>query len=228
MKVALILVGDELLSGRFADENGHLLIRALRERGITLSRLAVVSDHENEIADEVRFSLERADWVLTSGGIGPTHDDRTYAGVAQALGVELETLPELIGVLERYDVEKTRANLRMAQVPAGATLRYPEGSPLPVVVAGRVLILPGVPKLFAIALPGILPLFAGAPLFVESWETERRETDFADALATAALDFPRVKVGSYPRPGGVVLLIAEGESRDEVDLCVTALRPLTR
>ncbi|MBN2799741.1 MAG: competence/damage-inducible protein A [Deltaproteobacteria bacterium] len=214
--VALVLVGDELLSGKFSDENGPLVIRSLRERGARLVRLAVVQDRVEEIAAEVRLALGVADWVLTSGGIGPTHDDLTYEGVAAGLGVPLEQRPELVAILDRYEIAKTTATLRMARIPAGSELLASPGSPLPVVRAGRVIVLPGVPKLFREALGAALALVRGEPLFTARVTTALREVDFADRLSALVAAHPLVQVGSYPRPDGVTIVTLE--SCDEAAL----------
>ena len=120
---AIVVIGDEILSGKFVEENAAYLIPALRDLGVALRRIEVVPDQLDDIAEAVRRAAERHDHVFTSGGVGPTHDDLTMAGIARAFGVEVVRHPELERLLRSfYGAKLEERNLRMAEVPAGAEL----------------------------------------------------------------------------------------------------------
>src|SRR5207248_8048074 len=117
----IILVGNEILSGKTVDANAAYLCRELRELGVEVRRIAVIPDEVALIAEEVAAFSKAFDLVFTSGGVGPTHDDVTIEGVARALGVPVVRHPELVALLERYYRDKlTDAALRMAEIPGGA------------------------------------------------------------------------------------------------------------
>jgi molybdenum cofactor synthesis domain-containing protein len=122
-RAGIILIGDEILSGKVVDENARFLIEELRELGVSLQRMTVIPDVLDEIAATVRDFSERFDHVFTSGGVGPTHDDLTMEGVARAFGTTLIRHPELERRLRGFYGERlNERNLRMADVPDGVTL----------------------------------------------------------------------------------------------------------
>lgn len=217
--VAAIVIGNEILSGKFADENGPYLIRRLRALGADLRRIVTIPDTLDDIAVEVRRCSERFDAVITSGGVGPTHDDLTYDGVARAFDVPLEPLPALLELLERYQLSRSPANLRMASPPRGTELVAGDRAPFPIVRVRNVYVLPGVPKLFRAKFEAIAPLFQGPEICADRVYVDERESDIADELTRIAADHPGVDIGSYPRwdePGYQVILTLE--SRDPAAL----------
>src|SRR5256885_14278312 len=140
----IILIGDEILSGKVVDENARFLIEELRELGVSLQRVTVIPDLLDEIAATVRDFSERFDHVFTSGGVGPTHDDLTMEGVARALGTSVVQHPELEQLLRGYYGDKLEErNLRMAEVPEGAHFVHGEQPTWPVIAFANVYILPG-------------------------------------------------------------------------------------
>jgi molybdenum cofactor synthesis domain-containing protein len=164
-RVALLLIGNELLTGKIRDLNGPHAIDTLRRVGAELVEMRVVSDGQNIIATAIRELLEHADWVVTSGGIGPTHDDVTMAAVAQALDRELEENLPLRERIERKfpdDEISRRVWARMATLPEGCELVVPDRLSWPVFLAGRVWILPGVPQTFRKQIDAIAPRFGSS------------------------------------------------------------------
>lgn len=217
---ALIIVGNEVLSAKVADLNGPWAARRCRELGLDLGRIVVIPDMLDEIAAEVAICSRRYDWVFTSGGVGPTHDDVTLEGIALGLGLSLErnpTLAELIQI-KLGDAANSEA-LRMADVPAGSALWQIDGLGFPQVVAGNVLPLPGVPSLFRRRFDGVAPRFAGVRVESRRVTTRQRESAIAAALRALDLRFPQVEIGSYPQfdsePWTVTVTL---DSRDPVAL----------
>ena len=225
---AAVIVGNEVLTAKVRDENGPLLIRRLRERGIPLHWMATVPDDVHAISHAVRHARTVADVVFTSGGIGPTHDDVTVQGVAEALGRDVVRSPELEAVVRRHhEGPFPGAALRLANVPGGASLLQLEGSWYPAITCERVFLLPGVPELFRLQLEAVLGTLPGAPVVVESLYVGLGESEIAPALDAAAAAFPDVPLGSYPHfKRGLdyrVKLTAEHVDPARVDALVTRL-----
>lgn len=211
---AIVVIGREILTNKFADENGPFLLRRMREIGVDVLRLAVVDDVVDDIANEVRSVAARVDHVVTTGGVGPTHDDVTFEGVAQAFDLSMQVHPELEEVLASYGLVDA-ANLRMATVPGGAELLSAAPDPYPVVKVRNVYVLPGVPQLVKRKFDVIASRMAGSPVHEGRVYARDRESSVAGWLATIHEGFPGVEVGSYPRWGeGEVRLIVTLESRD--------------
>jgi molybdenum cofactor synthesis domain-containing protein len=200
---ALLIVGDEVLSGEVRDENGPWLIGRLSALGTRVARVSTVPDRMDEIIGELRALRAFADVVLTSGGIGPTHDDLTRQAVAEALGLPLVRHVEAVAKVRRWYGDKTTAaELTMADLPDGArVLRGARTDTLGFSVAG-VYVLPGVPFLLRDLVDGAAAEFAGPPLHREEVRTDLREGEVAPDLAriqAASLD---VAIGSYPIADG--------------------------
>src|SRR6185369_10971899 len=160
----IILIGDEILSGKVVDENARFLIEELRELGVALQRIAVIPDVLDEIAATVRDFSQRFDHVFTSGGVGPTHDDLTMEGVARAFETQIVRHPELERLLRGFYGERlAERNLRMADVPDGVTLIAGEAPSWPVIAMRNVYILPGIPEIFRVKFKSIRERFRGQP-----------------------------------------------------------------
>ncbi len=218
MRVALIIIGDEILSGKYRDENGPWLIERLRSRGVDLARLVTIPDVVVEIAEEVSRCAQRYDAVITSGGVGPTHDDLTVEGVAAAFGAELEERSELMELIERYELPSAGAR-RMALAPRGADLLASADVPFPVLKMRNVYVFPGVPELFRAKFGVVAHRFRGPEVHTARVLTLERETDMAHRLASVALRHPQVSIGSYPRFGEGrrrVVLTLESRSADHL------------
>jgi molybdenum cofactor synthesis domain-containing protein len=213
----VLLIGDELLTGKIRDENGHFLAKVLRRRGVRLIEMAVVGDTEQAIGDALMRMLGRASLVFTSGGVGPTHDDRTLAAIASATGRRLRRNQQMEHLLREHFAERlTPAALSMADLPEGTSLRALPGWPVlrldlsvPSESSGsprdcRIYMLPGVPPLLRAKVEHLetldeLPMAAG-------WHLAMLHTDLEESALAAKLDalvtaFPAVEIGSYPRWG---------------------------
>lgn len=200
---AMLVIGDEILSGRTRDANMHHLAGRLSEIGIDLSEARVVSDVPDAIVGAINALRGRYDYVFTSGGIGPTHDDITADAVAAAFGVGIDVRDDARRLLERHyeknGLALTGARLRMARIPDGAILIDNPVSTAPGFSLGNVYVMAGVPNIFSAMLESVLGLLThGAPLVSETVTLDRGEGDIAKPLADIAVKYPDVSVGSYP------------------------------
>lgn len=196
-----LIIGDELLSGRIADQNIAPLAKTLRAIGVTLRTVAVVADEVDVISSEILRLRALGDMVFTSGGVGPTHDDVSVLGVAQALGrpvVESEELVELLAGF--YGQRFTPAHRLMARVPEGAELIRSEDVRWPAIVCENVWMMPGVPELFRAKLLGVRAHLCGpGPFFAAEVLARVDEVDLLPQLTAIVSRYPDVHVGSYPR-----------------------------
>ena len=199
-QAALLIIGDEILSGKFADENAPFLIRRLRALGCRVRRVAILSDVFQDIAQETARSSADCDYVFTTGGVGPTHDDITMRSIAAAFDIPLESHPRLEQVLrEKIRGDLTTAAMRMAQVPKGSELWWDGGMTFPLVVCRNVHIFPGVPSILRLKFEAVAERFRGEVLHTARVVTGEFETDIAERLEQAVARFPAVAIGSYPR-----------------------------
>jgi FAD synthetase len=219
---SVIVIGNEILSGKFTDENTPFLIRRLRELGITLSRAVVIPDDIKEIAREVELANDRYDRVFTTGGVGPTHDDMTMLGVASAFGVKLVEQKQIVDLMEDRLGTLTPAARRMALVPEGSRLLWDGELWFPLVVMDKVHIFPGVPSLMRRKFEALARGWAALDLFTARVTTGSRETEIAAILEDAVARWPAVEVGSYPRyddgPHHVIVTL-EGRDAGAVEAC---------
>jgi molybdenum cofactor synthesis domain-containing protein len=197
--VSVLIVGEEILRGEVADENGPFLIARLASSGVRAVRQVVVPDEEDPIVEELGRLRALSDAVVVSGGIGPTHDDVTRPAVARALGVPLATHAEAEARIRGFYGERvTEAELAMARMPQGARLLRGARTGTFGFAVGGVYGLPGVPFLFRDLVEGIVPEFTSVPLHRTELVSGRREGELAAVLAGvqgASLD---VTIGSYP------------------------------
>lgn len=196
---AAVIIGNEILTAKVTDANGPHLIRRLRDRGIPLVSIAVVADDVDAIVEAVQAAHRRAAHVLTSGGIGPTHDDVTVRAVSLALGRRIVRLEEMVRrIRDHYGADVPAEALRMADAPEGAELWTQEGAWFPVLTCDGVHMLPGVPQLFRHQLETVLARLHGSPVHVRCLYLAASEAEIAGALDAVALDMPEVAIGSYP------------------------------
>jgi molybdenum cofactor synthesis domain-containing protein len=217
----LIVIGDEILSGRTQDRNIAQIATWLNVQGIRLAEVRVVPDAEERIAEAVNALRLAHDYLFTTGGIGPTHDDITVDSIAAALGVPVVVHPEAKAILERYYADKggvTDARLRMARVPQGAELIRNYLSGAPGIRLGSIFILAGVPHICAGMLDALTgTLEGGRPLVSVTVGAWAAESEIADLLRTAEQAHADVAIGSYPffkegRVGANFVIRAEQES----------------
>jgi molybdenum cofactor synthesis domain-containing protein len=199
---ALLVIGDEILSGRIKDQNIPYIADYLVNIGIDLLEVRIVRDVASEIVDAVNVLRSRYDYLFTTGGIGPTHDDITAEAVAAALGLEISEDPRaiklLLDIIKPEDMNEAR--LRMARIPQGAELIENRISKAPGFRIENVIALAGVPAIMQVMLDAVAPQLAkGAPMIAETiFAGALREGDYAAALENIAAACPELITGSYP------------------------------
>jgi molybdenum cofactor synthesis domain-containing protein len=195
----VLIIGNEILSGKTQDTNLQFLGVELAKLGIKLEEARVVRDEVGAIVEQVNECRAKYTYVFTTGGIGPTHDDITAECIARAFGVELVLDPVAVELLKRGGRPLNEARLKMAKVPRGAQLIENALSNAPGFRIGNVFVLAGIPAvaraMFAAAVPS---LTRGAQIHSASVDVFLREGDFAEALERIALANPTVDIGSYP------------------------------
>lgn len=195
----IILIGNELLSGRVEDANAKFLLPELHALGVAVKRVVVIPDDLEDIAETVRDCAGRFDYVFTSGGVGPTHDDLTIAGVARAFGRRVVHHEELKTLVASYfKGSLTTEQLRFAEVPEGAELIYSEQSPWPVLHYENVYIFPGVPWILQSKFMAIRDQLRTVPFQSKTVFVNQDEVVLAPILSRLSEQFPAVTVGSYP------------------------------
>jgi molybdopterin-biosynthesis enzyme MoeA-like protein len=199
---ALIVIGDESLSGRTHDKNIAQVAGWLGVQGIRLAEVRVVADVTAAIVEAVNTLRERNDYLFTTGGIGPTHDDITVDAVAEALGVPVVVHPEARAILEEYYETRgglTDARLRMARVPEGAELIPNRYTGAPGIRFANIFLMAGVPQITAGMLDALSgTLKGGAPLMSETVGCWIQESEVADLLRATEKEHPNCQIGSYP------------------------------
>jgi molybdenum cofactor synthesis domain-containing protein len=228
---AALIIGDEILSGKVRDANTQCIIDLMRDLDVELRRIVTMGDEEEEIAAEVRFCSERFDAVITSGGVGPTHDDRTVAAVARAFGVGIERSPELERMIRTWWGDRfTEGALRMADIPAGGSLLYSSDGNMPLVVCRNVYLLPGIPRLFHAKIGALRAVLKGNKHASANLYLSSDESAVAHTLSEVDDAFPEVKIGSYPRHEAhqdyQVWITVEAPTTDQVSQAVDRLLEL--
>jgi molybdenum cofactor synthesis domain-containing protein len=231
---AMLVIGDEILSGRTRDSNMHFLARQLTERGITLCEVRIVSDDQARIIAALNDLRAGHDHVFTSGGIGPTHDDITADSVAAAFGVALDIRDDARAILAehytRTGLELNAARLRMARIPEGATLIENPVSAAPGFTLGNVHVMAGVPAVFEAMVASVLARVAGGQaLYSQSLTIHRGEGEIAADLAALAEAYPALSIGCYPfQRGGAfgASVVVRGSDKAEVDAALLRLSAL--
>lgn len=196
---AIVVIGNEILTGKSQDKNASFLIGEMYGLGVALRRIVIIPDDVDVIATSVRECAVQFDYVFTSGGVGPTHDDVTIEGVARAFNREVVRHPELEAMLRGYFGDGIdAARLRMADTPESAELIRTVDMRWPVLAVENVYVLPGVPELFRKKFEAIRERFRTAPFFTDVIYTREDEFDIAPRLDDVAARNPEVDIGSYP------------------------------
>jgi molybdenum cofactor synthesis domain-containing protein len=198
----ILIIGNEILSGKVTDTNSPYLCRELRSLGVDVERILTIPDDGRVIAREVRTLSEAYDFVFTSGGIGPTHDDLTMDGVALAFGRKVErndTIAERIARAQGKPPNESQ--LKMAMVPQDALLIDAGDLWFPVVVVENVYVFPGIPELLRKKFESVRERFRGVPVLLKRVFVKRRESDIAAELNALLAQYPELMLGSYPKIG---------------------------
>lgn len=199
---AILVIGDEVLSGRTKDKNIGHIADMLTQAGIDLREARIVADVEDDIVAAVNALKERYTYVFTTGGIGPTHDDITADAVATAFGVSIDIDPRALAMLkERYeDDDLNEARLRMARIPDGADLIDNPISKAPGFRIGNLFVMAGVPSIMHRMLDDVLSnLEGGVPVLSHEIPVDAKEGDLAAGLGDLQKEYPDVSLGSYPQ-----------------------------
>lgn len=199
----LLVIGDEILSGRTKDKNIGYIAEFLTKIGIDLREVRIVADDENAIVEALNAMRARYTYVFTTGGIGPTHDDITADSVARAFGVAIDSDPRVVALLkERYaamGTELNEARMRMTRMPKGAKLVPNKVSAAPGFWIGNVIVMAGVPSIMQAMLDEVAPqLKTGIKMMSETVRADCREGDVGTELGEIAKAYPEVMIGSYP------------------------------
>ena len=230
---ALLVIGDEILSGRTKDKNSGYIAEYLTGLGIDLREVRVVPDVEGEIVGAINALRSRYAYLFTTGGIGPTHEDITSDCVAKAFGVAIDVDPRAVEMLlqriRREDLNEAR--LRMARIPEGADLIENPISRAPGFRIGNVIVMAGVPAIMQAMLDNVAPgLVRGEPVISETIEAHGLpEGLYAAGLGEIAQDFPSLSIGSYPSyaPSGFTnQIVARGRDRVALSQAAGRIRAL--
>lgn len=197
---AILIIGDEILSGRTKDQNIGYIAEYLTVMGIDLKEVRVVGDDEAAIVSALNALRARYDYVFTTGGIGPTHDDITVDCVAKAFGVAVEHHPDVVAKFEkRFGSELNEARLRMARFPIGAALVSNEKILAPGFMLGNVIVMAGIPRIMHVMLDEVAPrLKTGARILSDTVLANALEGDIGAPLAAIQQAHPATMIGSYP------------------------------
>jgi FAD synthetase len=198
----ILVIGNEILSGKVVDTNSPYLCRELRSLGVDVERVLVIPDDVGLIAQETKAMHEAYDFVFTSGGVGPTHDDMTLDGVAQAFGRPLELNESIVARIERAQGSAANeSEKKMARIPADSVLVDAGDLWFPVIIVENVHIFPGIPELLRRKFESIRERFRGVPFLLKRVYVRPRESDIAQDLHDLLGEFPELMLGSYPKIG---------------------------
>ena len=198
----ILVIGNEILSGKVVDTNSPFLTRELRKLGVTVRRILTIPDELDQIAAAVAEFHRSFDVVFTSGGVGPTHDDVTMEGVARGLGRKVIRHPDIESKLREYFRDKVNeARLKMSEVPEGAELIVDGRLGFPTIKCENLYILPGIPEILVQKFEALRERFTTAPYFLRVVYTREGEGSIAEHLNATMAAFPELMLGSYPKIG---------------------------
>jgi len=224
----ILIIRNEILSGKVADENAPYLLRELRKQGVDVERVHVIPDVVETIADEVRSFAASYEYVLTSGGVGPTHDDVTMESIARAFGVKLVTHERMEKLLRESLKGKApnESQLKMCQMPEGSVLIESKDLWFPLVAMRNVYIFPGIPRLLQSKFDSARSRFRGNPVHLRRVFVSCMESDVAQDLHDLLEEFPELMLGSYPRVADAdyrTMLTLESRDKSYLKRAVDAL-----
>jgi molybdenum cofactor synthesis domain-containing protein len=231
---ALLVIGDEILSGRTKDKNIGYIAEYLTNIGIDLKEVRVVPDEEPEIVAALNALRPRYTYVFTTGGIGPTHDDITADCVAKAFGVAIDYHPRAVEIMRKRVAETggvmNEARMRMTRIPAGAELVLNKVSGAPGFWIGNVIVMAGVPHIMQTMLEYVTPnLKTGSKMLSESVRADCREGDIGTELGEIAKKHPEVVIGSYPfmdEKGGNTHVVVRSRDAQKLAAAKTAVEAM--
>jgi len=217
----IVIIGNEVLSGKTQDINSHFFCTELRRLGVEVQKISTIQDEIELIGQEVAAFSNRFDYVFTSGGIGPTHDDVTIDGIAHGFGLKVVRHPDIERRMrQRLGDQVNEARLRMANVPEGAALLATEALFAPIVNIYNVYIFPGIPKILQERFHAIKERFRDTPYFLKNVYVKYGEGVIAEMLNSLLAKFPQLMLGSYPvldRPDYKVKVTLESKDSTYLD-----------
>ena len=223
----IVIIGNEVLSGKTRDTNSHFFCTELRQLGVELQKISTIQDDIEIIGKEVAAFSDRFDYVFTSGGVGPTHDDVTIEGVAHGLGVRVVRHPDIERRMrQRLGDQVNEARLRMANVPEGATLLVTEAPFAAIVKIRNIYIFPGIPRILEERFHAIKETFRDTPYYLKNVFVRYGEGIIASILNDLLVNFPNLMLGSYPvldLPEYKVKVTLESKDSDYLEQALRAL-----
>jgi molybdenum cofactor synthesis domain-containing protein len=217
----ILIIGNEILSGKIKDDNSPYLCRELRSLGVDVKRLLVLPDDEEVIAEQIRSWVGQYNLIFTCGGVGPTHDDVTVAGIARGLGKDVIRDASLLALVQNlYPPPLTDAMLKMTEVPEGAELIMAEGLRYPVVAISNIYIFPGIPEILRKKFDALKEQFRSTPFFLKKIFVDSPELEIAQHLLAVNRLYPCLGLGSYPvlkHPEYQVMLTLESKDPTYLD-----------
>jgi len=223
----IVIIGNEVLSGKTRDTNSHFFCTELRQLGVELQKISTIQDNIEIIGKEVAAFSDRFDYVFTSGGVGPTHDDVTIEGVARGLGVRVVRHPDIERRMrQRLGDQVNEARLRMANVPEGATLLATEAPFAAIVKIRNIYIFPGIPRILEERFHAIKETFRDTPYYLKNVFVRYGEGIIASILNELLVNFPNLMLGSYPvldLPEYKVKVTLESKDSDYLEQALRAL-----
>lgn len=195
----IVIIGNEVLSGKTQDINSHFFCTELRRLGVEVQKISTIQDEIELIGQEVATFSQRYDYVFTSGGVGPTHDDVTIDGIAHGFGLKVVRHPDIERRMrQRLGNQVNEARLRMANVPDGAKLLATEALFAPIVNIRNVYIFPGIPSILQERFHAIKEMFRDTPYYLKNVYVRYGEGVIAEMLNELLVKFPKLMLGSYP------------------------------
>lgn len=227
----LIIIGNEILSGRTQDININYIAKKLTQSAICLKEVRVIADDQQTIIRHIREMKDQYDYVFTTGGIGPTHDDITSYALSQALGLEYAINSEALQILEQYyGDELNEARKKMACMPEGAELIYNPVSQAPGYIIKNIYVMAGVPKIMQAMLDGIIHKIKGdTPIYSKTITTDIAEGNLAKRLAEIQKTYPKIEIGSYPFMSRNQLgtsIVCRGEDTKVIDIVMKDIKDM--
>lgn len=228
----ILIIGNEILSGRTEDQNISFIAKKLKSKGIELNEVRIVRDDEMAIIQATNELSQKYNYVFTTGGIGPTHDDITSETMAKCLGLDHVLHPEALAILEEYYKDQLNENrLKMAYMPKGSELIYNTVSKAPGFIIKNIYCMAGMPKVMQAMFQNIFPkLVGGVTIYTVEIKTDLVEGVMAEYLRQIQAEFQDVEIGSYPfynRPPDIgVVLVLSGVNSDRVKEAVSRVEEM--
>ena len=231
---AILIIGNEILSGRTVDKNTSFIAKWLGDLGISVEEVKIIPDKEDIIITSLNELRKKYQYVFTTGGIGPTHDDITSESVAKAFGKKYEYNKEAYAILEKYyaNSDFNEGRKKMARMPEAASLIYNKQGSAPAFSIENVFVLPGIPSYVELMLPQLKDvLISGKKIISDSVDAKIRESSVAVDLSKIQDKYPNIDIGSYPysKEGGFgTILVMRGIDSAEINRCKEEVKEMVK